>query len=119
MRISDWSSDVCSSDLIRWRHKARTDHPMSSHIRQPLRVGHVGLAARHVLHMLSVDQPQRRGAVLQPVQDGQPIDTGGLTTPQTHRALSKTVTKFPHPFPPPQERGLINIDRGYQNQKSA
>src|SRR3546814_3957030 len=94
MRISDWRSDVCSSDLhrparlgpharrdrrqlepgvleellqaldllatspdlglavagqlpqtpnIRWRHKARTDHPMSSHIRQPLRVGHVGL----------------------------------------------------------------------------
>src|SRR3546814_4945271 len=30
MRISDWSSDVCSSDLLRWSRDTRNDYFMPS-----------------------------------------------------------------------------------------
>src|SRR3546814_10908495 len=40
MRISDWSSDVCSSDL---RHAVRTDIPMHSQIRDHAAFDKLGL----------------------------------------------------------------------------
>src|SRR3546814_17310809 len=44
MRISDWSSDVCSSDLLRHAHVAdsNTDHPAAVVV-QGLRGGEAGI----------------------------------------------------------------------------
>src|SRR3546814_325385 len=72
MRISDWSSDVCSSDLLR-HQPARNAKPAENFIvpilstdveKQRTRriggIGHMGLAAREL-----VDQPRVYGAETQ------------------------------------------------------
>src|SRR3546814_936778 len=38
MRISDWSSDVCSSDLLRWPIPAQTGHIETAFREMPLRI---------------------------------------------------------------------------------
>src|SRR3546814_20152474 len=45
MRISDWSSDVCSSDLHTARHQARAGGPDVRHRRKRNR-GHFGIGER-------------------------------------------------------------------------
>src|SRR3546814_11358723 len=40
MRISDWSSDVCSSDLLVGRAGATGGHHLLHHIRREGRIGH-------------------------------------------------------------------------------
>src|SRR3546814_5704313 len=69
--------------------------------------------------MMSVDQPQRLEAVLEPVVDGPPIDTGGLHHYQLHLALSQPLTKVPHPFRRRRERGLVHLPRGAIEQLHA
>ena len=44
------------TDRRRW-HKARAHQPVLDHLADPRRVGHIGLAARHVVKMLGVQQP--------------------------------------------------------------
>jgi hypothetical protein len=56
---------------------------------EPLGVLHVGLAARHILDVLSVDQPELE-VVLEQVVDRLPVDARGL-----HRHVRDTQTLEP------------------------
>src|SRR3546814_16303794 len=69
MRISDWSSDVCSSDLAPCR-RARRDEPDSAH---PRRCPHGGLAAalcsdRLDHRRLPADRAANRGDLADPAR---------------------------------------------------
>src|SRR3546814_5486897 len=57
MRISDWSSDVCSSDLIISRNPAKLAQPPQLRVGKP--VHHpFGHAARHRGNDANLDQPR-------------------------------------------------------------
>src|SRR6266567_5160152 len=60
------------------RHEAAPDKTMSQEVRQPGRIVHVGLAARHGLHMGGIRQRQIEIAVLQNMPDRLPIDARRL-----------------------------------------
>src|SRR3546814_14592002 len=72
MRISDWSSDVCSSDLVgsRVEQRAKADdafgvmevHPQHRHVGGPGNLPEAGLPALHPLA-----RPLRRQSVPEPV----------------------------------------------------
>src|SRR3546814_12386237 len=70
MRISDWSSDVCSSDLLLVKVEGRPEAPLvndlilraqSQAVYSPDNLGHFGLALTHYAHFTS---PIRRYADL-------------------------------------------------------
>src|SRR3546814_11059458 len=50
MRISDWSSDVCSSDLPKWRHKLRTTFNMPSGVGISLQWRYIGKVSAETLN---------------------------------------------------------------------
>ena len=60
------------------RHEAASDQSVGQKIGQPCRVVHVGLAARHVLHMRRVGQQQREIAIAEDVPDRLPVNSGRL-----------------------------------------
>src|SRR3546814_5207489 len=71
MRISDWSSDLCSSDLAACQRRARR-------IRQRGAVGESEIVVRREIHPLARLQ---RAA---PVSGGEPIEIGGIGIEQRH-----------------------------------
>src|SRR3546814_10962360 len=69
MRISDWSSDVCSSDL-----RARLAHPGEAAVaaEHPLHVArNLELAGRHAVH--GGDAPAQHGDLLQLADAGEAL----------------------------------------------
>src|SRR5271165_1290932 len=60
------------------RYEAAADEPVRHQVGQPSSVVHVGLAARHVLHMRSVGQHQLELAVRQDVPHRLPVDASRL-----------------------------------------
>jgi len=71
------------------RHEAAAQQPGLHQLTQPLRVGHVGLAARHVLDVPGVAQRQLE-VLFEDVPDGLPIHAGGL-----HRDMRDAVRRKP------------------------
>jgi hypothetical protein len=59
----------------RFRYETGADQAVRQQLGEPLRVGHIGLAARHVLHMRGVGQDQGEVTVRQDVPDRLPVDT--------------------------------------------
>jgi hypothetical protein len=75
----------------RWRwDEAGPDQAVLDHLRDPGRVGHVGLAAGHVVQMLGVDQPHLE-LVFEQVVHGLPVDPGGLHPGPGHPVLGQPV----------------------------
>src|SRR3546814_9844755 len=62
MRISDWSSDVCSSDLLGHIEAGLAGHAEDLGIRQLAAEGHHGVMEGHVLAALGLLQRGHRGA---------------------------------------------------------
>src|SRR3546814_6202511 len=87
MRISDWSSDVCSSDLAPCR-RARRDEPDSAH---PRRCPHGGLAAalcsdRLDHRRLPADRAANRGDLADPARFRLP-DPGGMAAAEARNVV--------------------------------
>src|SRR3546814_7783927 len=61
MRISDWSSDVCSSDLQAWRARHRPDPRQGFGVAvERLEAGRIGFEAhREARQAVSIGQPPR------------------------------------------------------------
>src|SRR3546814_5745641 len=76
MRISDWSSDVCSSDLILERHRAAIDDERPG----ALRIGDLGWRIDQAEHRLHVDQPLADHAIhhLEPVERAKELREQGV-----------------------------------------
>ena len=64
---------------------------MLEQLRPPLRVGDVGLAARHVAHVAGVDHPHLADRVLQHPVDRFPIHPGRFHPHQRHLPLDQPV----------------------------
>src|SRR3546814_15389114 len=81
MRISDWSSDVCSSDL-----KALDSPPCSSHPQklQPHEPLHAVLAHEHTLQCTAAEPGQSAGASM-PSQWTSELPSMRTTSPHTHQ----------------------------------
>src|SRR3546814_3092520 len=65
MRISDWSSDVCSSDLIEARRRRLLDHLLMASLRRTVALEEVHGVAVVVAEDLHLDMARRRQAALQ------------------------------------------------------
>jgi hypothetical protein len=59
------------------RHEAGSQQPVLEQLAQPLRIGHIGLAPRHVLDLAGVAE-QKLEVVLEQVPDRLPVDAGSL-----------------------------------------
>jgi hypothetical protein len=76
----------------RWRwHKARAHHPVRDDVSQPLRVGHVGLPPRDVLHVVGVAQPHLIEEPLERVEDRLPVNAGRLHRHCGHTPLGQPL----------------------------
>ena len=75
----------------RRRHEALADQPVADQLRNPLRIFHVGLAARHVLDVVGVADGQVEVA-LQHGVDRLPVDAGAL-----HADVGDAVLGEPRP----------------------
>src|SRR3546814_14607113 len=90
MRISDWSSDVCSSDLSRARARRRSErdaagalHRPEGSVHRPLRRHHPRLCRRHLVSRRSA---RDRKSDVQGKSVSERVDLGG------HRIFKKTDT---------------------------
>src|SRR3546814_16604106 len=83
MRISDWSSDVCSSDLLALR--AIIDDRRETADDHPLRVERHGFA--HALHPGIAHHLLVRGVARRPVGIFEPAEHDGLVVLRLNRAL--------------------------------
>src|SRR3546814_17360460 len=81
MRISDWSSDVCSSDLVAVQASAvpiEPDPAQAPRVAEHLLVGHLHVESLHVAHRCLLEQPfAARGAAAGGVQSPEGPHTGG------------------------------------------
>ena len=80
----------------RRRHEARSDHPVRGHIREPLGIGHIGLATRDLLDVASVAQPHREPR-LKRVVDRLPVHASGLHRHQLHLPLGQPRLQLSEP----------------------
>ena len=60
-------------------------------MRQPLAIGNVVLSARHILHMLRIDQADLKSSCFENLIHGNPIHTRGLHCYGTNPALFKLI----------------------------
>jgi hypothetical protein len=65
------------------RHETRAHQPVLDQLRDPQRIGDIGLAAGHIMQMLGVDDPHRE-VVLEDVVDRFPIHPGRFHPDQFH-----------------------------------
>ena len=79
---------------LRRRHERRRQQPVLQQLRDPLRVPHVGLAARHRLHVRGVEQPDLHH-LLQAVERRLPIRRGRLHRRDRHPVLDQPVPHHP------------------------
>ena len=82
----------------RWRHERRRQQPVLEQLGDPLRVPHVGLAARHRLHVRGVEQPDLHH-LLQAVERRLPVRRGRL-----HRRDRHARARPASPASPPTTR---------------
>src|SRR3546814_10368769 len=94
MRISDWSSDVCSSDLIEARRRRLLDHLLMASLRRTVALEEVHGVAVVVAEDLHLDMARRRQAALQ--QDMLVAERGlGLAARRLQR-FEEIVLARPH-----------------------
>ena len=107
------------------RHERRAEQPVLQQLRDPLAVGHVGLAAGDAADVLGVDQHQLQ-AILQQVPHRLPVDAGRFhrgdrhaqsaqPVPQAQDLSAGRAERLDRRFPPVQadanhQRVLVHVD---------
>src|SRR3546814_1066899 len=81
MRISDWSSDVCSSDLKALDSPPCSSHPQKLQAHEPL---HAVLAHEHTLQCTAAE-PGQSAAASMPSQWTSGVPSMRTTSPHTHQ----------------------------------
>src|SRR3546814_10504742 len=85
MRISDWSSDVCSSDLLRRRHHAGSElaHRAVERVLRDVGDGQLGAFGGEVAAEIVADVPHALDGDAQAFQavDAEPVPGGGADAP--------------------------------------
>ena len=76
------------------RDERRADQTVLDQLCTPLGVSNIGLAARHIAHVSSVDHPHLIDSVLQDPVHWFPIDPGRFHPHQRHAALDQPVRQL-------------------------
>src|SRR3546814_14840226 len=109
MRISDWSSDVCSSDLLTNRHRTRHLRGMTPPSSPPLQPDPHGFKRRGVLFVLASPSGAGKSPIARQLPDAHPdlgVSISATPRPVRTGALDGKAYPFRHLEPfrtkPPQ-----------------
>ena len=75
------------------RHEAAAQQSVRVQRGQPLAVGHVGLAARNILHVPAVDHHHRQPSGFQHLVEVEPVNAGGLQRHGLHALFREPVAQ--------------------------
>src|SRR3546814_20939889 len=98
MRISDWSSDVCSADLQRFRQRLQECLQFAAQA-APATVHRVGRVLSQAVHHLHIEMPGKRGQERIVTMPGNAIGMGRSEESRVGQECVSTCSSRGSPYP--------------------